>query len=195
MTERALRGALSSSREGLDKAQELFHERLDGPLPSLRLLVTFSEQLCCCFRNRLMGKKALSRPSDLGVAIDEDQLVRGRRSFWSGHAAFSFAALTYAALYVGGRMVWGRSATPLTRVIGLFAQGAAMAAAGFITGSRVSDGVHHVDDVLVGSAVGITLTLVSYWLHFDGSGEVRRGISLQAMPTEGGVAAAVSGVF
>jgi membrane-associated phospholipid phosphatase len=138
---------------------------------------------------------ALEAGGELGAAVDEDVLQRGRRSFWSGHSALSFAAMTYAALYVGGRMVWGRSATTVTRVIGLFAQGASLTAAGFIASSRLSDGVHHVEDVVVGSALGITLAMVGYWLHFDSSGEVRRGISLQAMPTQDGVAAAVSGTF
>ncbi len=137
----------------------------------------------------------LRAAEELGPPVGEDVVTRGRRSFWSGHAANSWAALTYASLYIGGRMVWGRSATATTRALGILCQGAALAAAVLISQSRVSDGVHHQGDVWVGSLVGFTIASLSYWLHFDRDGEVREGISLQAAPIEGGVAAAVTGVF
>lgn len=138
---------------------------------------------------------SLEARGELGEPVDEASVRRGRRSFWSGHAAISWAALTYSAFFLGGRMVWGRGATSVTRVVGVMAQGAAIAAALFISQSRISDGVHHPEDVWVGSAVGVTLAAVGYWLHFDRQGEVRRGISVSAAPRSGGVAASVSGAF
>jgi membrane-associated phospholipid phosphatase len=103
--------------------------------------------------------------------------------------------MTYGALLIGGRMVWGQGATSVTRTVGLLAQGAALSAALFIAQSRISDGVHHPEDVWVGTAVGFALAQLSYWLHFDGQGEVRRDISLRAAPVEGGMAASVTGRF
>ena len=52
-------------------------------------------------------------------------------------------------------MVWGRTSTAITRALGVLVQGAALAAAGFAASSRVSDGVHYVEDVVVGSTVGV----------------------------------------
>lgn len=138
---------------------------------------------------------ALEAAGTLGAPLDEADLERGRTSFWSGHAALAFASATYATLLVGGRMVWGRTASAATRPVGLLLGGAALAAAAFVAASRVTDGVHHLEDVLVGSAVGVAMACFGYFLHFEGSGEVRPGIALSAAPTEGGVALALSGAL
>ena len=91
-------------------------------------------------------------------------------------------------------MVWGERSTPLTRTLGILLQAGAMATAGFIAFSRVSDGVHHTEDVVVGSMVGIATASLGYFLHFDLSGEVRRGASLSisvAPQPEGGTVGVV----
>lgn len=139
--------------------------------------------------------RALEAANELGPEVEEDEVVRGRRSFWSGHASMSFAAATYATLIIGGRMVWGERSTALTRIIGIILQTTSMMSAAFVAGSRVSDGVHHIEDVLVGAAVGITTACLGYFLHFDMSGEVRRGVLLSVGPREDGVIVGLAGAF
>jgi membrane-associated phospholipid phosphatase len=174
-----------SVKNGVGRLRPDFADRADryycyqDPVPEL-------------YRARCGG---LAARGELGPEVDADELRTGRQSFWSGHASMSAAALTYAALLVGGRMVWGRGSTVLTRTIGLLAQGAAMAAALFISLSRVSDGLHNIDDALVGSAVGFALAQASYWLHFDVHGEVRAGLSLHLAATDGGAVTGIAGRF
>lgn len=139
---------------------------------------------------------SLEASGELGPQIDESRnLESGRRSFWSGHASMIFATATYASLLIGGRMVWGQSATPLTRALGLLVQGASMATAAYVAASRVSDGAHHLEDVLVGSAVGIGMACFGYFLHFGLSGEVRPGLSFSVNPAREGVALTAVGRF
>jgi membrane-associated phospholipid phosphatase len=174
-----------SVKNGVGRLRPDFADRADryycyqDPVPEL-------------YRPRCGGLEARG---ELGPEVGADVLQRGRQSFWSGHASMSAAALTYAALLVGGRMVWGRGATVLTRTIGILGQGAAMAAALYIALSRVTDGLHHVDDVWVGSAVGFALAQASYWLHFDVHGEVRRGLSFHLAATDGGAVTGIAGRF
>lgn len=153
-----------------------------------------------CYQDRVHDDyqsrcEALDAAGELGPEVEEDEVIRGRRSFWSGHSAMSFAAATYATLVIGGRMVWGDRSTALTRIVGVILQTASMMSAALVAGSRVSDGVHHAEDVLVGALVGIATASLGYFLHFDMSGEVRRGVSLSVAPRENGLVAGVVGSF
>ena len=91
----------------------------------------------------------------------------GRRSFPSGHTFNSFATATYLALFLGGEFVWGESSTAATRLPAIAAQVAAMTAAGFVAGSRLTDGRHHAEDVVVGAGLGAGMAAAFYFLHFD----------------------------
>lgn len=130
------------------------------------------------------------------LASDADEaehiFADGRKSFWSGHSAFSFSTFTYATLVTGGRWVWGADATPTSRAFGILAQMAFMGSALFITGSRLDDGRHHVTDVLVGSAAGFGLASFSYWRRFDASGRVIRGQPKTALRLQPGPASGLS---
>ncbi len=108
-------------------------------------------------------------------AKDADKvLADGRRSFPSGHASTSFALATYASLVTGGHFVWGESATPTSRAVGVLLQTTVMATAVFVAGSRIDDGRHHASDVLTGAAVGFGLANLAYWRRFGVDGQPLR---------------------
>lgn len=130
------------------------------------------------------------------VFITRKEFDNGRRSFPSGHASASFVTATYLALFVGGEMVWGESSNGLTRLPGIAAQAAALTAAGFVAASRLSDGRHHPEDVLAGSALGATVGAASYFLHFDLRGRpLVRSVRFSPMATRGGLGMNVSGLL
>ena len=115
---------------------------------------------------------------DEDPAVAADLLDDGQRSFFSGHSSHSFNVLGYTALLVGGRYVWGEGTGGAERVLGVGAQAAMMGVAGYISGSRISDGRHHASDVVVGSLVGLGVANLSYWRRFDRQGELRRSGSV-----------------
>lgn len=85
----------------------------------------------------------------------------GRRSFWSGHASFSFAAATYLSLFVihdtgGGSAasIIAKTAVPLV----LFSLSAAVGV------TRVQDHKHNVSDVVTGAVAGtLTSAAAFFW--------------------------------
>jgi len=138
----------------------------------------------------------------VGEPLEEGdkEFMRGRKSFVSGHASFAFGIATYWSMVIGGRMVWGKRAKGHTVALGVLFQGALMASAAFVTGSRVDDGRHHVSDVLAGSLVGFTLAQVAYWRHFDTDGLPRSRpqpgkVTAQIGPSAAGLGLGVSGGF
>jgi membrane-associated phospholipid phosphatase len=98
----------------------------------------------------------------------------GRRSFPSGHSSTSFALATFAALAIGGHWVWGDDAGDLSWPVGIAAQTALVAAATFVTASRIDDGRHHTSDALTGAAIGFGVAQMAYWRRFDVQGRPRR---------------------
>ena len=111
------------------------------------------------------------------LAVDPEEAARllddGRRSFPSGHASHSFNLLGYLALVVGGRYVWGEGAEGTGRWVGGASQAALLGTAGWISGTRVADGRHHLSDVLAGAALGLATANVSYWRRFGTDGTLR----------------------
>jgi membrane-associated phospholipid phosphatase len=98
----------------------------------------------------------------------------GRKSFISGHSSHSFNLFWYASFAVGGRYVWGDTATSKSRRAGIAGQVVMMSSALYITSSRISDGRHHYSDVIAGSLTGLGIAAFSYWTRFDRDGNLRR---------------------
>ncbi len=100
---------------------------------------------------RLVGRH---RPSyDTSLAESGSVAKDDSYSFWSGHAAHSFAFSSYLC-----RLTFDLTSKPV-------AWGSAVvyyAVASWISASRVVDNAHHVSDVLVGAAVGSSL---SWWVY------------------------------
>lgn len=117
------------------------------------------------------------------------RLNDGKKSFFSGHASNSFAIFGYTSLVIGGHYVWGDRATTRSRLVGLSVQALLMGGATFTAGSRVTDGRHHLSDVLTGAAVGTAFANFSYWRRFDRDGHMRlgdqAGTSLNVEPASG----------
>lgn len=126
------------------------------------------DEFCDGFRNQ-----PLSDDPEEARDLFED----GRKSFISGHSSHSFNLFGYAALAVGGRYVWGDEATAKSRVYGIAAQSALVGSAVYISGSRITDGRHHVGDVVFGALAGAAIANLSYWRRFDRSGSLRRSSS------------------
>lgn len=89
-------------------------------------------------------------------------VAEAQRSFPSGHASFSFAGLTWCALYA-------RHALGVPALQHVTAPAAAAASplllATWITLTRVRDRYHNVDDVVAGAALG-ALAAVLAWRHY-----------------------------
>ncbi len=154
----------------------------------------------------------VTKPEDLDCAITDDgfvverkDLIDGMKSFPSGHASTSWAAATFVALQIGSMHLWGSSADRaeyFQPIAGVLVGGLA-AGAGYITMTRVSDNRHHLEDVAVGSAIGIASGAAAYLIHFDLDGNARhrgslRPDTLSVMPLAfegGGAGAMVLGRF
>ncbi len=116
------------------------------------------------------------RPLSDDPAEARELLEDGRRSFISGHSSHSFNLLGYTALLVGGYYVWGEGVTPRSRSAGIAAQSAMVAAATYISASRLADGRHHRTDVVSGALVGLGMANLSYWRRFNRRGQPRRAV-------------------
>ena len=131
---------------------------------------------------------------DDGFVVDREDLYDGMKSFPSGHASSSFAAATFLALAVGSEHVWGASTPEWVRPIGAVSVAALLGGAGFIAATRVSDHRHHLEDVAVGSAIGVASGAAAWLVHFDLDGRARRrGVTVSPLPLAGGAGVAVSG--
>ncbi len=132
-----------------------------------------------------------------GFTLTNRDVIDGMRSFPSGHASSSFALATYFSLYLGGEWIWGDGANAVSMPLAALASGGMLAAAGYVAASRVTDNRHHLEDVAVGSAIGVGSAAASYLLHFDLDGHARvRSWSLSTLPVVGqGGGLALSGSF
>lgn len=131
---------------------------------------------------------------DDGFEISRAELHDGMKSFPSGHASSSFAAATFLALAVGSEHVWGAATPEWLRPIGAAAVAGLLGGAGFVAATRVSDNRHHLEDVVVGSAIGVASGAATWLVHFDLDGRARRrGVVVAPLPLAGGAGVAVTG--
>ena len=119
----------------------------------------------------------------------------GRKSFPSGHSATAAYLATYLSLSVGGRWVWGEHATARSRVGGILAQVLLVSGAAFVASSRVTDGRHHLGDVLTGASIGAVFGSLAYARFFQLNGALRGGRQLRigVSPTREGSMLTLSG--
>lgn len=138
----------------------------DGDTPTSDMALGYAGTLTTTLLFTEMSKVIVSRQRPdyadrLKRNLDDDLLNDGRKSFWSGHSSISFASAVYQAWHladlgqdrgrgIGTRVgLWG-GATLLTST------------AGWVAYSRISDGRHHVSDVLTGAVVGTVLGTLGY---------------------------------
>jgi membrane-associated phospholipid phosphatase len=132
-----------------------------------------------------------------GDPIVIDDVYYGMTSFPSGHSTAAFSIATFGALHIGSEWLWGPRATGLSQPLAAVAMSAMMGTAGFIATTRLSDGRHHAEDVVVGSSLGAGTALLAYLIHFDLDGNARvRGLDLAPLSVAGqGGGLAVGGTF
>ena len=133
-----------------------------------------------------------------GTARESDVIAAGRRSFISGHASFSFAVATYWSLVVGGRMVWGTRSDDTSLPLGVLIQAGLLGLATWVAASRITDGRHHIEDVIAGAVVGFAMAHGAYWRHFgaDGLPRTRRDADGPALsPTTRSLGLSLGGRF
>jgi diacylglycerol diphosphate phosphatase/phosphatidate phosphatase len=129
-----------------------------------------------------------------GFVMTRAQLIDGLKSFPSGHASSSFAGATFASLWLGTELVWGPDAPTWGPAVGSLGIAGLLGGAGFIAASRVSDHKHHVEDVVVGSAIGLGAGAAAWLLHFDLDGNRRRtDLTVAPVLLENGGGFALSG--
>ena len=103
---------------------------------------------------------------DVCTAPQSHRLHDGWRSFPSGHSSFSFSGLGFLSLYLAGQLhlfdhpVGGRD---LGRALVCLAP---LVGATMIAISRCEDYRHDVEDVCVGSVLGMTVAYWSYRRHW-----------------------------
>ncbi|KAI5121683.1 hypothetical protein M0805_002759 [Coniferiporia weirii] len=94
---------------------------------------------------------------------DKHILTDGWRSFPSGHSSLSFAGLGFLAFYLAGKLHLfdGKGHTSKAWISLTPLSGAALVAI-----SRTMDYRHHWQDVLVGSALGLTVSFFAYRQYY-----------------------------
>ena len=106
--------------------------------------------------------------------------AEGRKSFYSGHASFSFAAATYLSLYAINDTALGSDCGIFPKIAVpsiLYSAAAAVAA------SRVNDHRHHISDVVVGAAAG---SLTAYGAYIWAERRLSRALPQLAVAYEEG---------
>jgi len=94
---------------------------------------------------------------------NEAILRDGWRSFFSGHSSLSFAGLGFLSFYLAGKLhLFDRRGHTGKAWIAL----TPLAGASLVAISRSMDYRHHWHDIVVGSAVGLTLSYFSYRQYF-----------------------------
>nr|XP_026494147.1 phospholipid phosphatase 5 [Vanessa tameamea] len=102
---------------------------------------------------------------ELQCTGDISDIMEGRKSFPSGHSSLSFCSLGIASAWICGRLGTisrkrGSGARVLTTIIPLVM-------AGCIALSRTCDYHHHWQDVLVGSTLGFTVSVLCYRQYYN----------------------------
>jgi membrane-associated phospholipid phosphatase len=139
-------------------------------------MTVFAEALAVNGALVTLAKYITQRPLPRVYAQQAPDLINGPggyRSFYSGHAATTFAALSVAAM--SWNLRHGQSLWPWAIALVL---GASVAV------ERVLAGYHFPTDVLVGAAMGTAVGITVPWLHRRGDG---RAESLALLPRPDGI--------
>jgi len=101
-------------------------------------------------------------------------LLEGRHSYPSGHAAYSHSSAAVTACHLAARLAVFSSPPPRFQYARLLLAAGPLAVAAFVAASRLTDHVHHFSDVNAGAFIGLACGVASYHLHFAGGGLPRR---------------------
>lgn len=105
---------------------------------------------------------------------DVANLLEGRHSYPSGHAAYSHASAAVTACHLAARLAVFATPQPRLLYARLLLAASPLAVAAYVAASRLTDHVHHYSDVNAGTFIGLACGVASYHLHFSGAGMARR---------------------
>ncbi len=108
-------------------------------------------------------KNSVGRKRPSWENFPPDKIRDSRKSFYSGHASTSFAAATYSSLYAINYA--GSWENPWHRAGKLAYTGGALAAASWVSYTRVADHRHFVSDVVVGGLAGSGIGILMYYVR------------------------------
>lgn len=94
---------------------------------------------------------------------DPASIREGHKSFPSGHSSWSFAGLGYLSFYLAGKLAFFDRRGYSSRILIVFLP---LLVAAMVAVSRVSDYLHHWQDVTVGGLMGLSIAYFSYKQHF-----------------------------
>jgi len=120
-----------------------------------------------------------------------DCTMTGRyRSFFSGHAAFTFTAAGLVCSHHLELGLLGNRAADITSCVASFV------GAGAAATLRVVGDMHYASDVLLGAVVGTSVGLAVPWLHYHGfrAGGRAGGVEVRLVPSTNG-GASLMGTF
>lgn len=137
--------------------------------------VVFSEALLVSGALTTTAKYLIQRPLPVIYSGDDPSLIAkpgGYRSFFSGHTATAFAALSVASMTLHYRYQTGAWPWVVTAAVGTS-----------VAVERVLAGRHFYSDVVVGAVVGTGIGILIPWMHRRAGAE---GMALSIRPSLGG---------
>eukprot|EP00761_Pharyngomonas_kirbyi_P003029 gb/GECH01003033.1/.p1 GENE.gb/GECH01003033.1/~~gb/GECH01003033.1/.p1 ORF type:complete len:296 (+),score=37.66 gb/GECH01003033.1/:1-888(+) len=114
-------------------------------------------------------------PNDSGIcqSSNTSEIADGRKSFPSGHSSVSFCGMTFLSLYLAGKLhLMSRHGGEFWKAVIV---GIPEMIAGFVAVSRTMDYHHHFSDIIAGTLIGISCSVVFYlmnYTHEPGSDDV-----------------------
>ncbi|KAF8634566.1 hypothetical protein AX17_004156 [Amanita inopinata Kibby_2008] len=100
-------------------------------------------------------------------------ILSGRKSFPSGHSSTAFSGMTVLSLWIAGQTAaWclgvPSSTTPIRSRLASFSLTLPpLFWAAFVAISRLEDNRHHVEDVVVGSIIGVVVSIICYHIFWE----------------------------
>merc|ERR1719192_2328129 len=133
-----------------------------------------------CWPDGEIPENAFDKPA-LPCNGNSAAIIEVRKSFPSGHSSFSFSAWGFVFLYLSGKLGTFHCTKPSSSWKLLFPL-MFLIAPMTIALSRTADYHHHWQDVVVGSALGLSIVWIVYRQHYPPLNSPNSAIPLASLP-------------